>query len=66
MFTAKVQGHQVHVYNVNTGGAKRVISCGDYKGIKYVSVNGDFVSITGGDGKVRVFDINTGTLKRIL
>jgi tricorn protease-like protein len=66
MFAAKVQGQQVHVYNVKTGGMKRAISCAGFKGVKYASVNGDFVSITGEDGKVRVFDINTGSLKRTL
>jgi len=66
MFAAKVQGQQVHVFNAKTGGFKRTISCAGCKGVKYVSVNGDFVSITTEDGKVRVYDINTGALKRIM
>lgn len=66
MFVAKVEGQNVKIVDVKTGSVKRSISCSGYKGAKSADVSGDLASITCGDGKVRVYDINTGSLKRTI
>ena len=64
MFAAKVEGQNVKLFDVKTGGLKRTIGCSGFKGAKSADVDGDLVSISCGDGKVRVFNINTGGLIR--
>lgn len=66
MFAAKIVGDWVKIVDIKTGFEKRGISCLNYKGARSADVNGGLVSISCGDGKVRVFDIATGFLKRTI
>ena len=66
MYAAKIVGYWVKIVDVKTGFQKRSISCSHYKGATTADVSGDFVSVSCGDGKVRVFDIKTGFLKRTI
>jgi WD40 repeat protein len=66
MYVAKIEGKSVRVVDAKTGGTKRTFSCAGYKGATAVDVSGDLVSVTCGDGKVRVWDIKTGGLKRVI
>ncbi len=66
MFVAKIDGTTVKIVDAKNGSQKRTICCSGFKGAKSTDISGDLLSITCGDGKVRVYDINNGALKRTI
>ena len=54
------------IVEIRTNSTKRTFGCASYKGAKSVNITGDLAAVTCGDGKVRVYDIRTGSLKRTL
>ena len=64
MFVAKVSGSNVNVFNVKTSAQVRTIACSSFKGVVSAMIEGDMVSVSCGDGRVRVYDIKTGAQRR--
>jgi WD40 repeat protein len=64
MYVAKISGNNVKIYDVKTSAQKRMIACSSYGGAKSAVIEGDLVSVSCGDGKVRVYDITTGAQRR--
>lgn len=61
---AKIDGKVVKFFHTNTGAVQKTFNCAAYKGALSVNIAGEIATITCGDGKARVFDIHTGTVKR--
>ncbi|MCZ8093066.1 MAG: hypothetical protein O9331_06195 [Acidovorax sp.] len=65
-YAAKIEGTNVKIVEIRTNSTKRTFGCAGYRGAKSVNITGDLAAVTCGDGKVRVYDIRTGSLKRTL
>ena len=66
MLVAKIDGQNVKVFDASNGTLKRTFSCSLFKGVRLADITGDLLSITCGDGKIRVYDIKNGVLKRTI
>lgn len=63
MYTAKIEGSAVKLFDASTGSLTRTIACSSYNGAIAVNLAGDKVAVTCGDGQVRLYDIRTGSLE---
>ena len=52
------------MHDIRTGSLKRTFGCGGYKGAVSAQITGEQVAVTCWDGRVRVFDIRTGSTPR--
>lgn len=64
MYAAKIEHNAVNVHDIRTGSLKRTYGCGGYKGAVSAQITGEQVAVTCWDGRVRVFDIRTGSTPR--
>lgn len=64
MYVAKIEGATVKFYDSHSGALRKTFSCASYKGAKSVNIEDDLAAIVCGDGKTRLFDVHTGTVKR--
>ena len=63
MYVAKIEGNNVKIYDAKTRAIKRSIHIAE--GAVATEISGDMISITTKKGRVRVYDLKTGALKRI-
>jgi len=66
MLVAKIAGSRVELYESQSRALKRVISVSAYKGATHAEIRGDEIAVTCGDGRVRIFNVQTAALKSVI
>jgi hypothetical protein len=64
MWIPKIEGKDAVVVHAKTG-IKRRLNCGGFKGAKAVSLAGDSVVVQTGDGRTKLWNPDTGTIRNV-